>query len=456
MRRNNYIFLEEYSTNNENNKYDSLSSNYINTDVKDDFEELFEAIERDNEPLATQEFFYPIDKDYEYDEVLTEKENLRILIKHQIFKSKLNNEKFQPFKIRVNTHYGMNFTLGYLETSLEKESPTTLIVTRFYIYRIYRQQGYLKKCVKSVFKELFIRFYNVSKIKVVIFENDSVMKRLLLHHGFKLHESKSPNGLTNIKLTYVWTREEMRKTKNTEETVLSPERFKTNKGNEYKYYSSSHSKSSTTGSHYKDINATKVSSNLSFTSFLKSNATNTDMVSSGMASPSVASSFTYDQIDRNSKPNLSFLKVYSQLSAMKNYDLRLDHRKRNQAKKENFSDKGMFNNVSSILPSIGQTLTNSIKIDHGNKLRDYNYYEARERMNSFKQNRSLVHIKSKSYDQNSGNLNQNHMSEVSFKPPASSKLASLHNKWSQVHNDNNMTEQKIKIPKFTPDLSRKK
>lgn len=128
------VYVEEMMT--------KVVSNY---DGKDDFEELFEAIERDSEPLATQEFFYPIDKDFEYDDVLTEKENLRILIKHQIFKSKLENEKFLPYKIRVHTHYGMDFTIGYLETSLEKDNTNTLIITRFYVYRIYRQQGYIAK-----------------------------------------------------------------------------------------------------------------------------------------------------------------------------------------------------------------------------------------------------------------------------------------------------------------------
>lgn len=96
----------------------------------------------------------------------------------------------------------------------------SLIVTRFYVYNIYRARGYVKKAVQAVFKELFIRHYEITKLKVVIFENDLIMKRLMLSHGFKLNESKSSSGMTAVKLVYQLTREDMRKLRKSEEGFI--------------------------------------------------------------------------------------------------------------------------------------------------------------------------------------------------------------------------------------------
>ena len=191
-----YVFLDEFDVNN-----------------REDFNELFSAIERDNEPIATQTFFYPIDKDFEYDDILTDSENLRTLIKHQLFKAKLNTEKFVSYKIKLNVNRSIDFSIGYLETHQKKGHLSTLIVARFYIYKMYRHKGYVKRAAESIFKELFIRFYSIKKLKVVIFENDLVMKHMLINQGYKLHESKSSTAITNIQLMYVITREEMRELK---------------------------------------------------------------------------------------------------------------------------------------------------------------------------------------------------------------------------------------------------
>lgn len=198
-----YVFLDEFDP-----------------DSRDDFEELYIAIERDTESTATQEFFYPIDKDFEYDDVLNANENLRILIKHQLFKSKLNKEKFLAYKIKSSTSYAFDFTVGYIETHVEPENPSHLIVTRFYIYKIYRSRCYAKKAVHAIFKELFIRHYSINKLKVIISDSDLIMKRLLLSYNFKLNESKSSNGISSIKLVYQITREEIRKTRKSDESSI--------------------------------------------------------------------------------------------------------------------------------------------------------------------------------------------------------------------------------------------
>lgn len=279
------------------------------------------------------------------------------------------------------------------------------------------------------------------------------MKRLLLAYGFKLFESKSPSGLTNIKLTYVWTREEMRKAKN-EKHVLSSERLKFSSINDYEQSGSSPTKSSTTGSKYKDRLTSNFSSKSSFMSALNLGSLSSEIHTNGIKSPSVASSLTYDGGDIKSKHSISFLKVYSQLSAEKNKNTDGAQRSvKNSSQSILSSNNHNKTQKGSILPKIGQSLISLTKIDVEPKLKDYNYYEARERMNSFKQNRSLVHIKSKSYDENS-NFKARHNSQFSIKDPMSSKIEDFNYKLTQV--GINRTEQKIKIPKFTPQIIKKK
>jgi hypothetical protein len=127
-------------------------------------------------------------------------------------------------------------------------------VSRFYVYKLYRFKGYIKKAVESVFKELFIRHYTVSKLKISVLDVALIMKRLLLSHGFKLSENlnESPrvekmneskkdtvsqlkHKLTsyemvtsklsrlsyfNVKSVYQITRKEMRKMRKTNESTI--------------------------------------------------------------------------------------------------------------------------------------------------------------------------------------------------------------------------------------------
>jgi hypothetical protein len=116
-KRKEYLFLEEFDFAND-----------------DDFYDLFTAIKRDNESIATHEFFYPMDKDFEFDHHLPgnqklssrlseEDAQLASLLKHQLFKSKLGKENFVAYKIKANTHYSFTFSLGYIETWIDEENP---------------------------------------------------------------------------------------------------------------------------------------------------------------------------------------------------------------------------------------------------------------------------------------------------------------------------------------------
>ena len=79
----------------------------------DDFDELFVAIFNDQESFFTHDFIYPIDKDYEKDEKLSQKESLRELVKDQLLKSKIRKNQFSAFKIKFSTHYSFDYTIGY-------------------------------------------------------------------------------------------------------------------------------------------------------------------------------------------------------------------------------------------------------------------------------------------------------------------------------------------------------
>ena len=144
-----------------------------------------------------------------------------------MFKSRLNAERFVPYKIKLNVNRSLEITIGYLETQQLKGHKSTLIVSRFYIYSLYRIKGYIEKAAETVFKELFIRFYSIKKLKIVIFENDLSMKHLLINQGYKLQESKTTTSITNIQLIYIITREEMRELKKkTDSNILDSIRFK--------------------------------------------------------------------------------------------------------------------------------------------------------------------------------------------------------------------------------------
>lgn len=137
------------------------------------------------------------------------------------------SEKVWQYKIMVHTKYSHDYCIGYLEANLEPDNFSSLIVSRLYVYKLYRDRGYLKKAADSVFKELFIRHYSVSKLKVMISEEYQEMKRILLFQGFKLHESKSLVDVDDAKLVYSMTREEMRKLHKTiKASILQSKKFK--------------------------------------------------------------------------------------------------------------------------------------------------------------------------------------------------------------------------------------
>lgn len=115
-------------------------------------------------------------------------------------------------------------------------------MSRFYIYKLYRFKGYIKKAVESVFKELFIRHYTISKLKISVLDVALIMKRLLLSLGFKLSENvndsprveRSGDGVAdavsqlkhkltsyfNVKSVYQITRREMRRLRKDNESTI--------------------------------------------------------------------------------------------------------------------------------------------------------------------------------------------------------------------------------------------
>ena len=186
-----------------------------------DFEELWVALENDLESFSFQQFSHLFYKKNEENPNISLKENLRIQLKNQMFSDKLSKGKYSAFKIKFKTHYSFEYTIGYLETYFEPEEQSTIIVSKFYLYKLYNSKGYIKRTIQSVFKELFLRYYHANNLKIQVFDNDATMKRFLQTYGFKYIKTEPWENQESASLIYKITRKDIRKIKKGDDSFIS-------------------------------------------------------------------------------------------------------------------------------------------------------------------------------------------------------------------------------------------
>ncbi|CAI2362344.1 unnamed protein product [Moneuplotes crassus] len=348
-----------------------------------DLEELCIALENESEDHYSYQFTHPIDKDFEPLKHLSPLENNRNLIQHNLFTRKLKHERFCSYKIRFSTHYSFDYTIGYLETYFEPSDSSCVMVSRLYIFKLYRSKAYVKKLVESIFKELFIRVYQASTLKVLTFDTD-MYKRYLMDYGFKYSNTLPSRKGEEARHVYKIDRKDIRRDKHSDDKFVQDILKYMKKRTIQKNYVKGAAKKDILNKYnlVRNVNNTLGDAKISITSspnpkhrkYLSSHPVSMNRVDS----TSISSSQTHDSIRKTQ--NIEAMKVTRQesiLSIMKNSAKRdtlnanLTKRHKQLTRETHFSKSSNFSG-NSILS------------------KDYNYYEAKKRMEMFKANQSNI------------------------------------------------------------------